>query len=53
MKTEGGEGGVSPVGVSVGAGCNRGGSLSALLAATKCMNDCWKLLNMIMLIYLV
>ena len=51
--TEGGEVGVSPVGNAVGAGCNLGSPFSALLAATKCPNDCWKLLDMIILIYLV
>ena len=50
---EGGEVGVSPVGNAVGAGCNLGSPFSALLAATKCTNDCWKLLDMIILIYLV
>ena len=40
---EGGEVDVSPMGGGVGAGCNLGGLFSALLAATKCMNDCWKL----------
>ena len=45
--------GVSPVGNAVGAGCNLGSPFSALLAATKCTNDCWKLFDMIILIYLV